>query len=178
MKIIGIDPSTVSLGFALIEKADTNNPKYFVSTIKAPNKATPDEKFVHIIKETIMGIRKYEPSLIVCEYPFNIQGHAKVLIEVYGAIRFYCLRTNIEFLPLPQTRLKKYATGVGKAEKSEMRMRVYKEFNLDLTDDEADAFWIAHFGMTWKYGSKVKFRQQSVDDAKKSLDKKPKRIKK
>ena len=69
---------------------------------------------------------------------------AKVLVEMFGALRYHCLSNDVDFLALSQSRIKKYATGVGKdVEKSAMVMRAFKEYGLDLSDDEADAFWAA-----------------------------------
>ena len=119
-----------------------------------------------------------DTELVVCEYPFSIQGNAKVLVEMFGAIRYFCLCNDVPFLALSQSRIKKYATGVGKdVEKSAMVMRAYKEYGLELNDDSSDAFWIAHVGMTYLHGSPVKFRQDSVDDIKKKAGQKKSRKK-
>lgn len=167
MKIIGIDPGTAKMGLCSII-GSSKNPE-FIPLIYTSNKADNiDTKFRFMIGRAISHIATLVPDLVVCEYPFSIQGHAKVLVEMFGAIRYHCLSVGIPFLALSQSRIKKYATGVGKdVEKSAMVMRAFKEYGLDLSDDQADAFWIAHVGMTYTYGSPVKFRQDSVDDIRK-----------
>ena len=171
MRIIGIDPGTAKMGVCYIS-GSMKHPSFDCNLHVSDKKMTINAKFQFMIAYAIGQIEANNPELVVCEYPFSIQGHAKVLVEMFGAFRYHCLINGIPFLPLSQSRIKKYATGEGKAEKSAMVMRVYKEFNLELSDDEADAFWIAHVGMTYLYGSPVQFRQDSVNDIKKKEKKK------
>ena len=172
MRIIGIDPGTAKMGVCYIS-GSMKHPSFDCSLRVSDKKMTIDAKFQFMIAYAIVEIDANNPELVVCEYPFSIQGHAKVLVEMFGALRYHCLINDIPFLALSQSRLKKYATGVGKdVEKSAMVMRAYKEYGLDLSDDQSDAFWIAHVGMTYLYGSPVKFRQESVDDIKKKEKKK------
>jgi Holliday junction resolvasome RuvABC endonuclease subunit len=167
MKILGIDPGTAKMGLCMIS-GTASKPVFDCQLIKTNKKDDINQKFRYMAATAILEIKQCGPDIVVCEYPFAIQGHGKILVEMFGAIKYYCLTNEIPFLPLSQSRIKKYATGVGKdVEKSAMVMRAYKEYGMELTDDESDAFWIAHIGLTYLHGSKVKFRQESVDDIKK-----------
>jgi Holliday junction resolvasome RuvABC endonuclease subunit len=172
MRIIGIDPGTAKMGLCRIS-GTVKQPVFDCSLVKTEKTKSIDTKFQFMVATATQLISDARPDLVVCEYPFSIQGHAKVLVEMFGAIRYHCLVNDYEFLALSQSRIKKYATGVGKdVEKSAMVMRAFKEYGLDLSDDESDAFWIAHVGMTYSYGSPVKFRQDSVDDIRKKAGEK------
>lgn len=170
MNILGIDPSTTSIGFAFITGSQ-KKPEFRVTKCVADKKSDADNKFRLTTSAALSHIVSKSPELVVCEYPFAVHGHGKVLVEQFGAIRYHCLIYGVPFLPLSQSRIKKYATGEGGAEKSAMVLRAYKEYGMELSDDEADAFWIAHIGMSYLYGSAVKHRQVSVDDIRKKLKK-------
>lgn len=174
MNILGIDLGTVKTGVTHIT-GEKENPIYDVSLITMPEKTPIDERFLSILKAIRVKINITSPELVVCEYPFNIKGNARVLVELFGVVRFICLVSGFPFLELAQTKIKKYATGKGSAEKSDIRMQAYKEFALDLTEDEADSFFIAHFGMTYLYGTEKQFRQESVDALKAPKKKKGKK---
>jgi Holliday junction resolvasome RuvABC endonuclease subunit len=174
MNIIGIDLGSVKTGITYIT-GDLLSPKFETRLIKISDKEILDTRFTEILKTVTFTINARAPELVVCEYPFNIKGNAKILVEMFGVIHFHCLYYGYLFLPLPQTKIKKYATGKGDAEKSDIRMQVYKEFNLDLSEDEADSFFIAHFGMSYLYGTENKLRQKSVDDLKAPKKKKRKK---
>lgn len=163
MRIIGIDPGTAKMGLCYIS-GNMKRPLFDCSLRVSDKKWTIDTKFQFMIAYAIEQINLNNPELVVCEYPFSIQGHAKVLVEMFGAIRYHCLIKNIPFLALSQSRLKKYATGIGKdVEKSAMVMRAYKEYDLDLSDDQSDAFWIAHVGMLFVAYPNIKAPQYRLD---------------
>lgn len=172
MNILGIDLGSQKAAYTLI-KGDIKSPVFKTQMVYPNNAKDPMEsRFDTILTVLKVAIEDYSPELVICEYPFNIQGNARILVEMFGVIRYHCLQAEIPFVVLPQTKIKKYVTGSGKAEKSDMRMQVFKEYNLDLSEDEADSFWIAHMGMTYLYGSNKKFRQDSVDAMKTTKKKK------
>lgn len=106
----------------------------------------------YMLRTAQMAIDNAYPEILICEYPFNVQGNGRVLVELYGVVRIHCFRKAIPFIPVAQTTLKKYATGSGKADKSEMRLQLYKETGLEYGEDEADAYWLAHLGYAIRYG--------------------------
>lgn len=163
MNIIGIDLGSQKAAYTIIT-GDVSAPAFDTHLVVPTNpKDAMEVRFETILDVLGDVIDKISPELVICEYPFNIQGNARILVEMFGVVRYHCLRDSIPFVVLPQTKIKKYVTGSGKAEKSDMRMQVFKEYNLDLSEDEADSFWIAHMGMTFLYGSDKKFRQESID---------------
>jgi Holliday junction resolvasome RuvABC endonuclease subunit len=81
---------------------------------------------------------------------------------MFGVVKWMCFEYKLPFLSVEQSRLKKYATGNGKAEKSDMVLRAYTEFSLSLSSDECDAFWIAHLGLTSLTMDGLAFRVTSV----------------
>lgn len=159
--VIGIDLGTNKAAIVQIKNLD--EVVYNSWLLDSSEYKTPDERFAMNLNHIIYKVRELRPILTVCEYPFNIRGHGAILIEMFGVIHYHAIRYGLEFLQLSQSRLKKYATGKGGVEKSEMRMQLYKEYGIDLNEDQTDAFWIAHFGYSWLHGSDKKYRQESVD---------------
>lgn len=162
--IIGIDPGTNKCAITKIDGTLTS-PNFtsflFDLTMEKKFKKDIDLRFMTMLNNVLIHINN-DIDLVCCEKPFGVVGNASILLEFFGAIHYFCLKRGIQFLSVPQTRLKKYATNNGRAEKSDMRLKLYKEFNLELSEDETDSFWIAHMGMTFLYGSSVKYREESV----------------
>lgn len=179
MNIIGIDPGTIKTGISIIT-GTVKEPKFKTEIIGYDCESTMlpkiDQRLLYVGNGIQSVIRDQRPELVICEYPFGITGNAKVVIELFGIIRYFCLVDGYPFIPLQQARIKKYVTGSGRAEKSDMRLQAYKEYGLDLSEDKADAFWIAHMGMTYLYGSKKKGRQESIDAMKAGRKKKTKKV--
>lgn len=87
-------------------------------------------------------------DLVVIEKPFNVKGYGQILIEVLGSVKMLCIVKGLEYVEVPQTVLKKFATGRGNAEKSDMVKQAFKEFRIDReTEDEVDSFWLWLFGI-------------------------------
>lgn len=162
MNVLGIDLGTNKAAIIIIT-GEKESPAYSSHLFEADKKATTEKRMVSILEEIFNMVERIKPELIVCEYPFNIKGNARILVEMFGVVHYYCLTHGYPFMEVPQTTIKKYATGSGKAEKSDMRMQLYKEFGLDYPEDQTDAFWIGHMGMTYLYGSAKKHRQESID---------------
>jgi Holliday junction resolvasome RuvABC endonuclease subunit len=152
--ILGIDLGLAKMGIVGLrihddEIADVDNKLY--QTKKGEMSDTGRLSFMcEMVSRTITLA---QPEIIVCEYPFNVKGNGRVLVEIYGNVRLCAFRHHIPFVPVAQTTLKKYATGSGKADKSEMRLQLYKEFGHEYGEDEADAFWLAHLGYSIRYGA-------------------------
>lgn len=177
MNILGIDLGTNKAAVTHIT-GDFSAPKFEpILILPQDAKAGVEDRFLSICSNvigrlhTISDFGNKKPDLVVVEYPFNIMGNARILVEMFGVIHHYCLSAGYPFMKLEQTRIKKYVTGSGKAEKSDMRMQVFKEYNLDLGEDQADSFWIAHMGMSYLHGTDKKFRQESIDAIKEKAEK-------
>ena len=93
-----------------------------------------DDRLLYILPVLIERIEKIKPELVIYEYPFNVKGNGRVLLEFIGVFRYHCIKNGIPYLPLQQQRIKKYATGKGNATK-EMMVEVFKkETGVDLKD--------------------------------------------
>lgn len=101
---------------------------------------------VRFIADSVKGLILSTPDIIVIEKPFNVMGNGRILLELLGAVK-YALNPQFRIVEIPQTSLKKFATGMGNAQKSDMVLRAFKEFGVQASsEDEIDAFWMAVFG--------------------------------
>lgn len=89
----------------------------------------------------------YAADLVVIEKPFNISGNGRVLMELLGIFKREVIVAGKPLIEVPQTTLKKFATGSGKAEKSQMVKQALKEWCVEAdSEDEIDAFWACLLG--------------------------------
>ena len=64
-------------------------------------------------------------------------------------------KTNRSYETLSPSQVKKYATGSGTAKKEQMIEAAYNRWNVQLTDNEADAAWVAEYGRNQILGTKI-----------------------
>lgn len=91
------------------------------------------------------------PRLVVIEdYAFSRADQAHAKGELGGVIRLALWERGIETITVAPTALKKFVTGVGVAQKDEMRLAIYKRFGIEAkSQDELEAAALAIMGWHW-----------------------------
>ena len=94
-------------------------------------------------------LEEHRPRLVVLEdYAPGAKGaSAHRLAEVGGCVRLACYRARAALVLVGTRQAKLYATGKGTAQKSDMRLALYKRAGLEVpTEDEVDAWWLRAMG--------------------------------
>jgi Holliday junction resolvasome RuvABC endonuclease subunit len=139
VKVIGIDPSLTATGLARVDgqmevfggKADLGDSRLWV-----------------IHNAVAMACLADNPDLAVIEdLPKHAQG-AGLTGMVQGVVRLALLGQEIPYVLVVGSTLKKYATGDGRADKSDLRMALFQRAGIDERDDnKVDAWWLRHMGL-------------------------------
>jgi Holliday junction resolvasome RuvABC endonuclease subunit len=135
--VIGVDPSITATGVALSDG----------SLITVGGKSDRgDERLLDIA--CLIGTSVTRADLVVMEdLPTHAHG-AGISGMVQGVVRLMCLRASVPYALVTAATLKKWATGSGNADKSDMRMALYKRTGLDVRDDnQVDAWWLRAAGL-------------------------------
>ena len=87
------------------------------------------------------------PDKVTFEEPGRLHGHAnKVLPPLVGVVRLWAHLHGCQVETIRPTSLKKFATGSGKAQKTDMVAALADKSNVSLDSekafDEADAVWV------------------------------------
>lgn len=148
--ILGLDLSLTSTGWCYSTLAHgAIQPK-----LKSPITRTDQIQRLATIRDAIQQviITNGRPTTILIEdYSFNSKNPGHYTGELGGTIRLYLFEhgyipgQNL-FFPSP-TQLKKFTTGKGNADKSQMRLAVYKQWQFEHpSDDVIDAFALVKLG--------------------------------
>lgn len=157
--ILGIDPSLNGTGIVIMKNYKVIDFYFFSQVIKTVNNSNG-----HGIlnKETGMArlnaiyeffsdlLKKYDFDYAGIEdYSYGSKSNSTFQIGGIGELlRLLLFRNFIPFRDLEPSKVKKFATGHGNAEKSEMVLQAYKD-GFDVSkygkngEDLADAYWIA-----------------------------------
>ena len=146
MIILGIDPGTTRIGYAVIKKKDSDNLNLLTcGCLESKNKEQKDR--LKEISDLILDlILKYRPEVLAIEKLFFTKNAktALAVAEARGVIINSANSLNIrEFTPL---EIKVAITGYGKAEKEQvkkMACRILKLEKMPKIDDTSDALAIA-----------------------------------
>lgn len=139
MSVIGLDPSLTGTGVATYQHG-----RLISTTLRGP------ERMIAIRDKVLNLCRAHRCDLVVMEAPaFSSKGRSvKEIGGIWWVLRVMLYEADIETLTVPPTVLKKYATGKGNANKTEVIQAAWKRLDYDGTDDNiADAMWLRQIGL-------------------------------
>lgn len=146
--VLGLDCSTNTGYAALTINLRTGELTHKVGMLKfPPMPAFQRHSKVYDVMSKIIKLHK--PNLVIVEgYAPGGSYNNNVSTEIGGitraAVHDHC-GYGAQVAP---TSLKKYVTGVGKGKKNVIMLGAYKNWGIEGTDDEIDAYALAHFGIS------------------------------
>ena len=155
MRILGLDTSTTSTGYAVLD----NNQLINNGTIKTPKKSDLIDKIIFIEEHIKQIIKAKEIEFIVIE-DLAMTRSATTTKALSGLLYDLLVEFRKKELLVVQARPSEWRSkcgikGKGRQElKTNAINRVKTVYNIDVNDDEADAICIA------EYGSKLKIEEE------------------
>lgn len=146
-RVLGLDLAAECSGVAL--------PDGSTAVITAPPGASPRTLADNLDRMDFVtgAVEEYleecRPTLVVLEdYAPGAKGaSAHRLAEIGGCVRLACYRAGAALVLVGTRQVKQYATGKGTAQKSDMRLALYKRAAVEVpTEDEVDAWWLRAMG--------------------------------
>jgi crossover junction endodeoxyribonuclease RuvC len=146
MRILGIDPSLTSLGYAYTVDGEATVGRVVPKNIVGMPRLA-------LLRDTVRDILDTsKPTLIAYEgYSMGkFIGRAADLGELGGTLKLMIYERNIPILLVPPASLKMFATGKGNCDKSAVMTKMSAERGwLFTSDDEADAYALLLMGLAY-----------------------------
>ncbi|MDO8443745.1 MAG: crossover junction endodeoxyribonuclease RuvC [Candidatus Azambacteria bacterium] len=148
MIILGIDPGTTRIGYAVIEKKDSDNLILMTCGCLEPKVKGQKERLGEISKFVSDLIVKYHPEILAIEKIFFTKNVKTALdvSEARGVIFNNANNANLKIFDFTPLEVKLAVTGYGRAEKEQVRQMVCRILNIEKKpklDDTSDALAIA-----------------------------------
>lgn len=153
MVILGIDPGSVTTGYAFIDKQGSTIRVLEYGTFHAPETQAFENRLLHIITSLEVLLDKYKPEALSMESTFfaiNARS-ALVLGHVRGAVLVTCKKRGMAFGEFSPSSVKQAVTGKGNASKEMVANMIYARLGIASADvplDATDALAIA-----WTYAN-------------------------
>jgi Holliday junction resolvasome RuvABC endonuclease subunit len=140
VNVLGIDPSITATGIAVGNTLSVVGGDAILSDYRLER--------IHAVVADIA--RTHGVDLAVLEdLPTHAHG-AGTTGMVQGVIRLALLSARVPYATVPPSVLKKFATGRGNADKSDLRMALFQRTGLDeRNDNKVDAWWLRAAGMQY-----------------------------
>ncbi len=148
MRILGIDPGTALVGWAVIEEKNGQILPVAFGHISTSQKKSDESRLLEISRDLENIIKKYKPKEAAVEKLFFFKNQ-KTIIEIgqsRGAILLTLEQKSVSIANYTPLQVKQSVTGYGKAEKKQVQLMVKNILKLKSVpkpDDTADAIAIA-----------------------------------
>jgi crossover junction endodeoxyribonuclease RuvC len=148
MRILGIDPGTIVMGYGLIDSADSEITAVDYGALVAKERSPIGERLLFLYGELNRIIKKHQPETVAIEQPF-VSRNVKSAFAIGRAQAIAILAAANHHLPMAEyspAEVKQKVTNYGASSKEQVQEMV--RIQLGLTeipqpDDAADALAIA-----------------------------------
>ena len=149
IKIMGLDTSTTSTGYAIIE----NNKILKSGTVKPNKKLDSIERIICIEKEIKRLYDEFKPGFIVIEemVAFRNANSMRILIGLIYPMIIEFVKKEALVVPVRPSEWRKVCgiKGKNRGELKENAIKyIYEKYNKKVEEDEAEAVCIAEYGLS------------------------------
>lgn len=148
MIILGIDPGSITTGYAFLDTGSKNSSVLEYGVLHAPAGHALEDRLLQIVSELETLLDKYHPEALSMEGVFFAKNakSALVLGHIRGAILVACRRRGMSFNEYSPRAVKLAVTGDGGAAKEQVANMVFARLGIEAGElplDASDALAIA-----------------------------------
>jgi crossover junction endodeoxyribonuclease RuvC len=149
MRILGIDPGTARMGYAIVDLVSNNEQKLVTCGVIETSKLLSDAERLHEIRTDLLKIQEhYQPEVLAIEKLFFFRNLTTIVpvAQARGIVLEIAAATKMKIFEYTPLQVKQILTGDGKADKNLVEKYVAANFNLTYKikpDDAVDAVAIA-----------------------------------
>jgi len=153
MRILGVDPSLRSTGYAIVEGDRKKQKVIEYGLIKTRSSESLEDSLKHIATSIEEVVLEHTPVSLAIENIFTARN-SKVALQlghVRGVVIHVCTRCGLQTYPYAATRIKETVAGYGRASKEQVQNMVVRTLGLTETPptDAADALATALTHFYW-----------------------------
>jgi len=148
MKVLGIDPGTVTMGYGVVESNNDDISLIDCGALVASERSPIGERLCYLYRELLCIIENYQPDMVAVEQPFvAINARSALAIGRAQAIALLAAATqNIPTHEYTPAQVKQSVANYGASSKAQVQEMVRLQLNLKEVpqpDDAADALAVA-----------------------------------
>jgi crossover junction endodeoxyribonuclease RuvC len=153
MRVLGVDPSLRSTGYAVIDGNRTRQKVLEYGLIKTKTSEPIEESLAHIANSLEKIVEHHRPDCLAIEDIYTARNNrvALQLGHVRGVVILVCKRSGLPAAQYSATRIKETVAGYGRAGKEQIQHMVCRTLGLDEVppQDAADALAAALTHLFW-----------------------------
>jgi crossover junction endodeoxyribonuclease RuvC len=141
MRVLGIDPGTIMMGFGVIESQDSETSLIKFGALKTTSRSPIGERLSFLYGQLMGIISKYHPEALAVEQPF-VAKNAKSALAIGRAQAVAILAAANSHIPCYEytpAEIKQRVANYGASKKEQIQQMVMLQLGLTCVPDPADA---------------------------------------
>jgi len=141
MRILGIDPGTIAMGYGAIESKDDEIALINCGALTAPARSLIGERLSHLYNQLIEIVSRYQPDAVAIEQPFMAKN-VKSALAIGRAQAIAILAATNKGIPTYEytpTQIKQRVTNYGASSKEQIQEMVRLQLGLSQIPQPTDA---------------------------------------
>jgi len=141
MRILGIDPGTIAMGYGVIESRDDETTLIDCGTLIAPARSPIGERLSYLYNQLSEIVSGYQPDAVAVEQPF-IAKNVKSALAIGRAQAIAILAAANKGVPTYEytpTQIKQRVANYGASSKEQIQEMVRLQLGLSQTPQPSDA---------------------------------------
>ena len=149
MKVLGIDPGTITMGYGVIEDDEDQVKVAEYGALNSPKRSPIGERLNYLYQELFKIISHHQPDAVAVEQPFMMTRNVKSALAIGRAQAIAILAAAGNGVPVYEytpTQVKQAVADYGASSKEQIQEMVRLQLDLDEVpqpSDAADALAIA-----------------------------------
>ncbi len=148
MKILGIDPGTVTMGYGVVESRDGEITLVDCGALTAPAKSPIGERLAYLYKDLSEIVSRYQPDAVAVEQPFVAKNVSSALAigKAQAVAILAAANRGIPTYEYTPTQIKQRVSNYGASSKEQIQEMVRLQLGLSEVpepNDVADALAVA-----------------------------------
>ena len=165
MRILGIDPGTIAMGYGVIESKDDEVTLIDCGVLTASGRSPIGERLSYLYNQLLEIVSRYQPDVVAIEQPF-LAKNVKSALAIGRAQAVAILAATNKGIPTHEytpTRIKQSVAGYGASSKEQIQEMVRLQLGLSQApqpSDAADALAVALCHLSEAHLSDLLAKQQ------------------
>jgi len=142
MKVLGIDPGTITTGYGVIEGDADKVTVADWGTISSPRRSPIGERLSYLYQELLKVILHHKPDTVAVEQPFVMSRNVKSALAISKAQAVAILAAAQSGVPVYEytpAQIKQVVAGYGASSKEQVQEMVKIQLGLDEVPQPSDA---------------------------------------
>jgi len=141
MRVLGIDPGTIAMGYGVVESSDGNTVFIDCGVLKTSSRSSIGERLYFLYTNLMDIISKVRPDIVAVEQPF-VAKNAKSAFAIGRAQAVVILTAASSDIPVSEytpTEIKQRVTSYGASSKEQVQEMVRLQLGLEYAPEPHDA---------------------------------------